>query len=212
MGADKKTDAGSSRGDHGPNTDTIIDISAQLSHEIVDGAKDRANEIIHLPLMVLRFFANPFRFVRTAPDLKTVTWIVLAAASGILGAVVNGILHQSIFRFIIALLIFPVGAFLAVFALTSLLKVAFRSVHGIRFRYRSGATIFAFSNLFWWISVGAAEKLPPLAIIGFFTALIVAAVGFVEKLQLPKPLVLRWFALLAAIDMVLWSLERWVSG
>lgn len=190
-------------------TETIIDVSAQISHEIVDGAKDRANELIHLPLMVLKFVANPFRFIRTAPDFKTVTWLVLAAGSGVLGALVNAIVYQSIFRFVIALLMFPVGAMLAAFAMTSILKLIFRGAHGLRFRYRSGATIFAFANLFWWIPIGAGDKLPPLALIGFFTAMIIASVGFVEKLQLPKSLVIRWFSMLVIAHTVLWSIGRW---
>ncbi len=194
------------------STETIIEVSAQISHEIVDGAKDRANELIHLPLMVLKFFSNPFRFIRTAPDFKTVTWVVLAIASGVLGAIVNAIVHQSILRFFMALIILPLGAFLAVFATTSILKLVFRGAHGLRFRYRSGATIFAFANLFWWIPIGAGEKLPPIALIGFFTALIIAAVGFVEKLQLPKALVLRWFGILGIAHTVLWSLGRWMSA
>lgn len=212
MSADKKSERGASRREHGPNTDTIIDMSAQLSHEIVDGAKDRANELIHLPLMILKFLSNPIRFMRTAPDLKTVSWVTLAVISGILGAIVNGLVHQSGVRFFMALLILPIGAFLAVFALTSLLKLAFRGAHGLRFRYRSGATIFAFANLFWWIPIGAAEKIPPLALVGFFTALIIASVGFVDKLQLPKPLVLRWFALIALAHTVIWSVGRWMSA
>lgn len=208
MNAGKKNDG---REQQDASTETIIDVSAQISHEIVDGAKDQANELIHLPLMVLKFFMNPFRFVRNAPDLKTVTWVVLAVASGVLGAIVNALVHQSVFRFFMALLILPLGAFLAVFATTSILKLVFRGAHGLRFRYRSGATIFAFANLFWWIPIGAGEKFPPLALIGFFTALIVASVGFVDKLKLPRSVVLRWFAVLAIAHTVLWSLGRWMS-
>jgi hypothetical protein len=193
------------------STETIIDVSAQISHEIVDGAKDRANELIHLPFMVLKFLGNPFGFIRSVPDLKTVTWVVLAVSSGVLGAIVNAVVHQSIFRFFMALLILPLGAFLAVFATTSILKLVLRGAHGLRFRYRSGATIFAFSNLFWWIPIGAGEKLPPLALIGFFTALIIASVGFVDKLKLPRTVVFRWFAVLAIAHTVLWSIGRWMS-
>lgn len=194
------------------STETIIEVSAQISHEIVDGAKDRANELLHLPLMVLRFLSNPFKFIKTTPDLKTVSWVLLAISSGILGAIVNGVLHQSLLRFIVALVILPLGAFLAAFATTSILKLIFRGAHGLRFRYRSGASIFAFANLFWWIPIGAGEKLPPLALIGFFTALSIAAVGFVEKLGLPKRLVLRWFGVLAIAHVVLWSIGRWISA
>src|SRR5688572_11999065 len=101
MSADKKSDSGSTD----PSTETIIDVSAQISHEIVEGAKDRANELIHLPLMVFKFFSNPFRFVRTAPDLKTVTWVVLTVASGVLGAIVNALVYQSVLHFVMALII-----------------------------------------------------------------------------------------------------------
>lgn len=194
------------------STETIIEVSAQISHEIVDGAKDRANELLHLPLMVLRFFSNPFQFIKTTPDLKTVSWVLLAISSGVLGAIVNATLHQSLLRFIVALIILPLGAFLAAFATTSILKLVFRGAHGLRFRYRSGASIFAFANMFWWIPIGAGDKLPPLALIGFFTALSIAAVGFVEKLGLPKPLVLRWFAVLAIAHIILWSIGRWISA
>lgn len=194
------------------STETIIEVSAQISHEIVDGAKDRANELLHLPIMVLRFFSNPFKFIKTTPDLKTVSWVLLAIASGVLGALVNGVLHQSLLRFIVALVILPLGAFLAAFATTSILKLIFRGAHGLRFRYRSGASIFAFANLFWWIPIGAGEKLPPIALIGFFTALSIAAVGFVEKLGLPKQLVLRWFGLIAVAHIILWSIGRWISA
>lgn len=192
--------------------ETIIDVSAQISHEIVDGAKDRANELIHLPLMVLSFLKNPIAFIRQTPDLKTITWVVLTVASGVLGATVNAIVHQSIYRFFIALIILPVGAFLSVFATTSILKLVFRGAHGLRFRYRSGASIFAFANLFWWIPIGAAEKIPPLALAGFFIALFIAGVGFVTKLQLPQNLVIRWFALIGVAHVALWSLGRWMSA
>ncbi|CAN5693665.1 hypothetical protein BH10BDE1_BH10BDE1_01480 [soil metagenome] len=208
MSAGKKNDGRPQQDD---STETIIDVSAQISHEIVDGAKDRANELIHLPLMILNFFSNPLRFIRNTPDLKTPTWVVLAVFSGVLGAIVNAVVHQSLFRFFMALLILPVGAFLAVFATTSILKLVFRGAHGLRFRYRSGASIFAFSNLFWWIPIGAAEKIPPLALIGFFTALIIASVGFVDKLKLPRSVVFRWFAILAIAHTILWSLGRWMS-
>jgi hypothetical protein len=149
-------------------TETILDVSAQISHEIVDGAKDRANELFHLPMMVLKFLINPYRFIRTTPDLRTVSWVVLAISSGILGAVVNAVIYQSAWRFLMAVLILPVGAFLSVFATNSILKLVFRGAHGIKYRYRSGASIFAFANLFWWIPIGAAEKLPAVALIGFF--------------------------------------------
>lgn len=192
--------------------ETIIDVSAQISHEIVDGAKDRANELIHLPLNILKFVMHPIGFIRTAPDLKTVTWVTLAIVSGVLGAAVNAIVHQSIFRFFMALLILPIGAFLAVFATTSIMKLVFRGAHGLRFRYRSGASIFAFANLFWWIPIGAAEKIPALSLIGFFAALLIAGVGFVEKLKLPRGLVFRWFTLLAIAHVVLWSLGRYMSS
>lgn len=208
MSADKKADSGSTD----QATETIIDVSAQISHEIVEGAKDRANELLHLPMMIVRFFANPFRFIRSAPDLKTPTWVVLTITSGVLGALVNAIVHQSVLHFVMALIILPLGAFLAVFATTSILKLIFRGAHGLRFRYRSGATIFAFSNLFWWIPIGAGEKIPPLALIGFFTALTISAVGFVDRLHLPKRLVIRWFALLGLAHTILWSIGRWASS
>lgn len=194
------------------STDTIIDVSAQISHEFVDGAKDRANELLHLPIMVLKFVINPFGFIRSAPDLKTVTWVVLSISSGVLGALVNALVHQSVFRFFMALVILPLGAFLAVFATTSIMKLVLRGAHGLRFRYRSGASIFAFSNLFWWIPIGAAEKIPPLALLGFFTALIIASVGFVDRLKLPRKVVLRWFTILAVAHVALWSLGRWMSA
>lgn len=195
-----------------PTTETIIDVSAQISHEIVDGAKDRANELLHLPLMVFQFLRNPFRFIRQTPDLKTVSWVTLAIVSGVLGAAVNAIVYQSWMRFFMALVILPVGAFLAVFATTSILKLVFRGAHGLKFRYRSGASIFAFANLFWWIPIGAGEKLPPLGLIGFFAALMIASVGFVDKLHLPRQVVFRWFALLGIAHAVLWSVGRWMSA
>ncbi len=192
-------------------TETIIDVSAQISHEIVDGAKDRANELIHLPLMVFRFLSHPTRFIRTTPDLKTVSWVVLAIATGAIGAAVNAIVHQSLWRFFMALIILPLGSFLSVFATTSILKLVFRGAHGLRFRYRSGASIFAFANMFWWIPIGAGEKYPPLSLIGFFIALFIAGTGFTTKLSLPRGLVIRWFTLLAVAHVVLWSLGRWMS-
>ncbi|MBN8540317.1 MAG: hypothetical protein J0L82_08020 [Deltaproteobacteria bacterium] len=192
-------------------TETILDVSAQISHEIVDGAKDRANELFHLPMMVLKFLINPYRFIRTTPDLRTVSWVVLAISSGILGAVVNAVIYQSAWRFLMAVLILPVGAFLSVFATNSILKLVFRGAHGIKYRYRSGASIFAFANLFWWIPIGAAEKLPAVALIGFFAALSIAAVGYTEKLGLPKYLVLRWFAVIAVAHTALWSIGRFIS-
>lgn len=192
--------------------ETIIDVSAQISHEIVDGAKDRANEVIHLPLMVLRFLSNPVAFIRTCPDLKTPAWVALAVFTGILGAATNALVHQSAIRFFIALFILPLGAFLAVFATTSILKLVFRGAHGLRFRYRSGASIFAFANLFWWIPLGAGEKIPALSLIGFFTALLIAGVGFVDKLRLPRTLVIRWFSLLALAHILLWSVGRYFSA
>lgn len=192
-------------------SETIIDVSAQLSHEIVDGAKDRANELIHLPLMVLKFLSHPFAFIRATPDLKTPTWVVLTIVSGVLGATVNAIVHQSIFRFFMALIILPIGSFLSVFATTSILKLVLRGAHGLRFRYRSGASIFAFANIFWWIPIGAGEKFPPISLIGFFIALVIAAVGFVGKLRLPLGIVARWFTLIALAHLVLWSLGRYMS-
>ena len=193
-------------------SETIIDVSAHISHEFVDGAKDRANELIHLPLMVAKFLSNPVGFVRTCPDLKTPTWVVLAISTGIFGAATNALVHQSAIRFFIALVILPVGAFLAVFATTSILKLVFRGAHGLRFRYRSGASIFAFANIFWWVPLGAGEKIPALSLIGFFIALIIAGVGFVEKLRLPRRLVFRWFSVLALAHIVLWSVGRYFSS
>ncbi len=201
------------RDDQPENTsETIIDVSAHISHEIVDGAKDRASELIHLPLMVSKFISNPVRFIKTCPDLKTPTWVALAVSTGILGAATNALIHQSAIRFFIALLILPLGAFLAVFATTSILKLVFRGAHGLRFRYRSGASIFAFANLFWWIPLGAGEKIPALSLIGFFLALMIAGVGFVEKLRLPRTLVFRWFSLLAFAHIILWSVGRYFSA
>ena len=178
-------------------TETILDVSAQISHEIVDGAKDRANELFHLPKMVLLFLINPYRFIRTTPDLRTV---------------VNALIYQSVLRFLMAVLILPVGAFLSVFATNSILKLVFRGAHGIKYRYRSGASIFAFANLVWWIPIGAAEKLPAIALLGFFAALSIAAVGYTEKLKLPKHLVLRWFAVIAIAHTALWSIGRFISN
>jgi hypothetical protein len=193
-------------------TETILDVSAQISHELVDGAKDRANELFHLPKMVLRFIINPYGFIRTSPDLRTVSWVVLAISGGILGAVINAVIYQSFLRFLMAVLILPVGAFLSVFATNSILKLVFRGAHGIKYRYRSGASIFAFANLFWWIPIGAAEKLPIITLLGFFVALSIAAVGYTEKLKLPKHLVLRWFGVIAAAHTILWSIGRFISN
>lgn len=192
-------------------TETILDVSAQISHEIVDGARDRANELVQLPKMVLLFLINPYQFIRTTPDLRTVSWVVLAIVAGVLGAVVNALIYQSILRFLMAVLILPVGALLSVFATNSILKLVFRGAHGIKYRYRSGASIFAFANLFWWIPIGAAEKLPVIALLGFFAALSIAAVGYTEKLKLPKNLVLRWFAVIAIAHTALWSIGRSIS-
>jgi hypothetical protein len=193
-------------------TETILDVSAQISHEIVDGAKNRANELFHLPKMVSLFLINPYRFIRTTPDLRTVSWVVLAISAGILGAIVNALIYQSILRFLMAALILPVGSFLSVFATNSILKLVFRGAHGIKYRYRSGASIFAFANLFWWIPIGAVEKLPIIALLGFFAALSIAAVGYTEKLKLPKHLVLRWFAVIAIAHTALWSIGRFISN
>lgn len=193
-------------------SESIIDVSAQISHEIVDGAKDRANELIHLPLMVLKFLRGPFKFIQTTPDLKTVSWVVLAVTSGILGAAVNAFIYQSVIRFVVALIVLPLGAFLSVFATTSILKLVFRGAHGLRFRYRSGASIFAFSNMFWWIPIGAGEKFPPVLFLGFGMALAIAARGFSTKLGLPAKLVARWFTLIALAHATLWWLGSWLSG
>jgi hypothetical protein len=193
-------------------TETILDVSAQISHEIVDGAKDRASELASLPVMVLKFLRNPFRFIQNTPDLKTISWILLAIASGIFGAVVNAAIHQSSLRFLVAIFILPFGSFLSVFATNSILKLVFRGAHGLRYRYRSGASIFAFANIFWWVPIGASEKLPYLSMIGFFTALAIAAVGYMTKLALPRPLVLRWFALIAIVHTVLWSIGRYFAS
>lgn len=198
-----------------PNTDTsintIIDISAHLSHEIVDGAKNQANELVHLPLMILQFFKNPIAFIKRTPDLKTPTWVTLTVFSGVMGSFVNAAIHQSWLRFFIALFILPTGSFLAVFATTSILKIIFRGGYGLNFRYRSGASIFAFANLFWWIPAGVGDSLPPLSLLGFVIALIVAGIGFVEKLGLPQTHVLKWFSALAIIHAALWSLSRWLD-
>ncbi|MDX9730858.1 MAG: hypothetical protein RBT63_03715, partial [Bdellovibrionales bacterium] len=88
---DKKVDSQSDS-----STETIIDVSAQLSHELVDGAKSQANELLQLPQLVFRFFRNPLLFIRTTPDLKTVSWVVLAVSGGVLGAVLNALIYQSI--------------------------------------------------------------------------------------------------------------------
>ncbi len=194
------------------DTETILDVSVQISHEIVDGAKDRANELVHLPKMVLVFLINPYRFIRKAPDLRTVSWVILAVSGGVLGAVLNALIHQSYGRFLMAILILPLGAFLSVFATNLILKIVFRGAHGIKYRYRSGASIFAFANLFWWIPIGAVEKLPYLALLGFFVSLSISAVGYTEKLKLPKTLVLRWFAVIALAHTALWSVGRFFAN
>ena len=193
------------------SVNTIIDISAHLSHEIVDGAKNQANELVHLPLMVLQFLKNPIAFIKQTPDLKTPTWVTLTIFSGVMGSFVNAAIHQSWLRFFIALFILPTGSFLAVFATTSILKIIFRGGYGLNFRYRSGASIFAFANLFWWIPAGVGDSLPPLSLLGFVIALMIAGVGFVEKLGLPKNHVLKWFSVLAIVHAVLWSLGCWLG-
>lgn len=192
-------------------TETIIDVSAHISHELIDGAKDRANELAHLPIMVLRFLMHPLIFIRTTPDLKTPSWVILTIVSGVLGAFLNALLHQSILRFAIALLILPFGSFLSVFATNSILKIIFRAAHGLKYRYRSGASIFAFTNFFWWVPIGAGEKMPPVALVGFYIALIIAAVGFIEKLSLPRRLVVGWFSVLAVLHTALWAASRLIG-
>lgn len=209
---DSKKSGAESSGSSDEATETILDVSAQISHEIVDGAKDRASELASLPIMVLKFLRNPFRFIQNTPDLKTISWVLLAIASGVLGAVVNAAIYQSPLRFLVAIFILPFGSFLSVFATNSILKLVFRGAHGLRYRYRSGASIFAFANIFWWVPIGASEKLPYLAMIGFFTALAIAAVGYMTKLALPRPLVLRWFAVIAVVHTVLWSIGRYFAS
>ena len=49
-------------------------------------------------------------------------------------------------------------------------------------------------------------------LIGFSVALLIAGVGFVDKLKLPRGLVIRWFTLLAIAHVVLWSLGRYMSA
>ncbi len=212
----KKSQAEKSRtessGSSDEATETILDVPAQISHDIVDGAKDRAGELAHLPLMVAKFVTNPFKFIRTTPDLKTISWVLLAIASGVVGAMINAAIYQSILRFLVALFILPLGSFLSVFATNSILKLVFRGAHGLRYRYRSGASIFAFANIFWWVPIGASEKLPYLALVGFFTSLAIAAVGYMTKLGLPRPLVLRWFAVIGIVHTVLWSIGRYFAG
>lgn len=208
----KSGTSGSTSGTSDATTETILDVSAQISHELVDGAKDRASELFHLPKMVLIFLLNPYRFIRTTPDLKTVSWVVLAVSGGVIGAIVNAAIYQSFFRFLMALLILPLGAFLSVFATNSILKLIFRGAHGLKYRYRSGASIFSFANLFWWIPIGAAERFPAIALLGFFAALSIAAVGYTEKLNLPKALVLRWFAVIALAHTALWSIGNFISN
>ena len=193
-------------------TETILDVSAQISHDIVDGAKDRANELAQLPLMVLKFATNPYKFIQTTPDLKTLSWVLLAIASGVIGAFINAAIYQSILRFLVAVFILPLGSFLSVFATNSILKLFFRGAHGLRYRYRSGASIFAFANLFWWVPIGASEKLPYLALIGFFISLSIAAVGYSTKLSLPRPLVLRWFTVIGVVHTALWFIGRYFAG
>ena len=193
-------------------TETILDVSAQISHDIVDGAKDRANELAQLPLMVLKFATNPYKFIQTTPDLKTLSWVLLAIASGVIGAFINAAIYQSILRFLVAVFILPLGSFLSVFATNSILKLVFRGAHGLRYRYRSGASIFAFANLFWWVPIGASEKLPYLALIGFFISLSIAAVGYSTKLSLPRPLVLRWFTVIGVVHTALWFFGRYFAG
>ncbi len=207
----QKPEANDVSGASDTSVNQIIDISAQLSQEIVDGAKSQANELLHLPLMVLRFLRSPLRFIKQAPDLKTPTWVALTFFSGVMGSFVNAALHQNWYRFFIAVLILPTGSFLAVFATTSILKIIFRGGYGLNFRYRSGASIFAFANMFWWIPAGVGDKAPPIALLGFVVALLIAGVGFVERLKLPKKHVLKWFLALAVVHVLLWSLGRGLS-
>lgn len=197
--------------DEKPNdtsTETIIDVSAQLSSHLAHEAKDQVNELAHLPLMLLRFLRNPIRFIKTTPDLKTVSWVALAIGSGVFGAILNGLLYQSIVRFAIALAILPVGSFLSVFATNSILKILFRTMHGLKYRYRSGASIFAFASYFWWAPIAAVEKFPPIALLGFIVAMAIAAAGYVTKLQLPPRLVLFWFSAIALAHMALLLVGR----
>jgi hypothetical protein len=193
-------------------TETILEVSAQISHEIVGGAKDRASELASLPKMLFKFLFNPIGFIKTAPDLKTISWVTLAIFSGLLGALINGVIYQSLFRFLVAIFILPLGSFLSVFASNSILKLIFRGAHGIRYRYRSGASIFAFSNIFWWVPIGASEKFPYLALVGFFVALLIAAVGYTAKLGLPRGLVIRWFTVIAFVHTTLWSIGRHIAN
>lgn len=201
-----------SNGSSDESTETILDVSAQISHDIVDGTKDRVSELAQLPVMVLKFVTNPFRFIQSTPDLKTVSWVLLAIASGVIGAVINAAIYQSFLRFLVAIFILPLGSFLSVFATNSILKLIFRGAHGLRYRYRSGASIFAFANIFWWVPIGASEKLPYLALLGFFVSLSIAAAGYMTKLGLPRPLVLRWFAVIGTVHTVLWFIGRYFAN
>lgn len=197
---------------HQPGEDPSVSKIVEASSHLVGEVRDQANELIHLPVHLLRFFLHPFRFIRTTPDLKTVTWVTLATGSGVLGAIINAVIHQSFIRLILALLILPLGSFLSVFATSWIIKLIFREFHKVRIRYRSAASIFAFSNSIWWLCVGVGDQVPAIALIGFGLSLLIAGTGFVGKLNLPKNRVIQWFFALAIVHTILWSLGRWIGS
>jgi len=195
-----------------PGEDPSVNKIVEASSQIVGEVRDQANELIHLPLHLLRFFMHPYRFIQATPDLKTVTWVSLAIGSGVLGAIINALVHQSFLRLVLALLILPLGSFLSVFATSWIIKLAFREFHKVRIRFRSAASIFAFSNSIWWICVGLGDQVPAIALIGFAFSLTIAGVGFIGKLNLPKNRVTQWFVALAIVHTILWSLGRWIGS
>lgn len=191
--------------------DQLIEASVEFSQDLVSGAKDRATELIRLPLQILRFFRHPVRFLENCPDLKTPTWVVLAIGTGVLSALISGLVHQSPIRFLIALLILPAGSFLATFATTSLLKIVLLSFHGLRFRYRSGTSIFAFANIFWWLPVGIVDRLPFLVLFGFVAAFSLAAIGFHRKLGIPAKIIGGWLTLFGLVHIGIWTTTKLVA-
>jgi hypothetical protein len=192
-------------------TDQLIEASVEFSQDLVIGAKDRATELIRLPLDVLRFLRHPVRFLENCPDLKTPTWVVLAIGTGVLSAVISGLVHQGLIRFLIALLILPAGSFLATFATTSLLKIILLSIHGLKFRYRSGASIFAFANIFWWLPVGVVDRQPWIVLVGFIAAFSLASIGFNRKLGIPTRIIGGWLALFGAVHVGIWTTTKFVA-
>jgi hypothetical protein len=203
--------SGDSQSEPSDRTDQLIEASVEFSQDLVIGAKDRATELIRLPLEIFRFLRHPVRFLENCPDLKTPTWVILAISTGILSAVISGLVHHGLIRFLIALLILPAGSFLATFATTSLLKIILLSVHGLKFRYRSGASIFAFANIFWWLPVGIVDRQPIIVLIGFIAAFSLAAIGFNRKLGIPIKVIGGWLALFGLIHVGIWTTTKFVA-